>query len=631
MLKLSCLTTLVFILLASNPSYPQCTYNTTTIENMLEPGVSVIEARVKSTSSFWGSAGEMIYTRYELEVYQVFKGDVRRSFDLVTLGGVVGDAAVKVVPTPELRIGDVAIFALKPAVYSLPRFAYQPMQSVIPNGPLATYSPAADEACLPDGRIFSRSALYARITASTGNPPVPVRSFTPPAINRNSMPQVDSITPGWVAAGVGDIVTIYGEGFGEDAGTVFFRDADRGGNGYTAALPWHIVSWTPTSIEVKVPHKAGSGAPMLLTGAGSIGFSPFDININYAFNNLMSSGAFHEPKLIDHNSRDDGGYLFSLSSNTDHNGVAIVDVEGAMDALITAAGAWQDSIGLPMYISGSCPMVHTPFNGSADDGQNVITFDHDEWDIREQLGEQVLAATISRYARCGDSEWELTDVDIVVRRGAQYNEADDLLWSFDGTPATNEIDFQSVMIHEMGHAIQLQHVIDPNAVMHYAATFGASHDGLGIDDDIAGGLHAIAGSRSYSPPVTSCFPMEHFDRQRRLGKYNPGHACLPDEDELIVDGVQSAGMGDATDFDLKIYPNPKPKGIPLQLSVYMEASGEVSLLLFSNNGQLIAQRQVQLAQGRHTLEWPLPDVPSGFYQLLVQHSHGRTPEKIVIP
>lgn len=632
MQKLSCLTTLFFMLLASNVSTAQCSQEHTDLTTLLSPSTMVVEAQVKNASSFWGSGGEMIYTRYELEVFQVFKGKARNTVELIALGGVVGDQAMKVMPSTELQVGEMGVFALKPAVYDLPRSSAAAMQSVAPNGPVVTYSPDYEEAYFFTGEITDRSAAYQKIINETHTVPVRQKAFPKRKIlNRSFMPQIDSITPDLVAAGIGDIITIHGQGFGEGTGTIFFRDADRGGSGYLAALPWHIVSWTTTSIEVKVPHKAGTGSPLMLTSSGGIGFSPYSVNVSYAYNNVMSSGVFYEPKLIDHNSRDDGGYLFSLSSSSSHNGIPVMEVQGAIETLNAAAGAWQDSIGLPIYIGHDCPLVSETINGSLEDGQNVISFDHDEWDIREQLGEQVLAGTVSRYARCGDSEWELTDVDIIIRRGATFNEDDDVHWSFDGTPEENELDFQSVMLHELGHALQLQHVVDPEGVMYYAATFGATTHELGFENDIAGGLHAMMESRAYNPPAIPCFPMDHFDRSRRLGKYSPGHSCAPESEDEEIDGLQIAHSGGIDGFDLEIFPNPKPKGTPLQLSIYMEASGKVSLLLFSNNGQLIVQHQAQLAKGRQTLEWPLPDVPSGFYQLMVQHGRDRVPKKIVIP
>ncbi|MEQ8704026.1 MAG: matrixin family metalloprotease [Phaeodactylibacter sp.] len=631
MQKLSCLITLLIILGISTPGNTQCSQVNTDLRGLLLSGTTVVEAKVRNASSFRGSAEEMIYTRYQLEVYQVFKGDVRSTIELVTLGGVIGDEAMIVAPSTELQVGDLGIFVLKPAVYTLPRGFSSFMQSVLPQGAVVTFDPAAEEAYLFTGEMASRTAVYQKIAAATGVVPTRIRNFPSAGINRVAMPQIDSITPSLVAAGVGEVVTIHGQGFGEGTGTVFFPNADRGGVGYVTTFPWHVVSWTTTAIAIKVPHKAGTGSPLILTSSGGIGFSPVSINISYAYNNVMSSGNFYEPKLIDHKSRDDGGYLFRLSSNGSHNGVPLTTFEPAIAALNAAAGAWQDSIGLPIYIGSDCPAISESINGSLNDGQNVISFDHDQWDIRAQLGEQVLAATISRYAKCGDSEWELTDVDMVIRRGALFNEDDDVVWSFDGTPAANELDFQSVVLHELGHALQLQHVVNPDGVMHYAASFGVTHHELGFEDDIAGGLHAMTGSRAYDPPALACFPAEHFDRARRLGKYNPGHHCTQEEEDLQIQGLQSVPDGIGESYALQVYPNPKPKDSPLQVSIYMEASGNVSLLLFSNNGQLIAQHQTQLAQGRQTLEWPLPDVPSGFYQLLVQHDKNRIPAKIVIP
>lgn len=231
MQKLSCLTTPFFILLASNPSYTQCSLAATAFEDLFAPGTTVVEARVKSAASFWGSAGEMIYTRYELEVYQVFKGNARRSVDLVALGGVVGDAAIQVAPFTGLQVNDVGLFALKPSVYDLPRGYGQTLQSVVPQGAIVTYDPTAEEAYLLNGKTMSRAAVCEAAASAAGRSPVRVREFPAPALNRSMVPQIDSITPEWVAAGVGEVITIHGANFGEGTGTIFFRDADRGGAG----------------------------------------------------------------------------------------------------------------------------------------------------------------------------------------------------------------------------------------------------------------------------------------------------------------------------------------------------------------------------------------------------------------
>lgn len=56
-------------------------------------------------------------------------------------------------------------------------------------------------------------------------------------------------------------------------------------------------------------------------------------------------------------------------------------------------------------------------------------------------------------------------------------------WHFgNDNPAFNQVDFKSVALHEHGHAHQLHHVIDPNAVMHFATSSGQVRYELSDDD-----------------------------------------------------------------------------------------------------------------------------------------------------
>ncbi|NRA49765.1 MAG: hypothetical protein HRU12_11590, partial [Phaeodactylibacter sp.] len=347
------------------------------MSELLASATTVVEAKVVNSSSVWGSRGEMIYTRYELEVYQVFKGEARSTFDLVAPGGVIGSVAISWSPSIDLQHGQSGIFALKPTIYDLPRGATngKAMQSVVAQGALVDYNPVGEEVYLFNGNLATRKRAANKVTAIVGGTPLLLKDLPITEASRFVMPQIDSIVPDVVSAGIGDVITIYGSGFGEGTGTIFFPNADKGGQGFVAAHPWHIESWTTTSISVSVPHKAGTGAPLLLTTNGGIKHSPVEVQVTFAYNNVMSSGAFHKPKLIDHKSRDDGGYLFTLNDNSAHSGVPVAAYEPVLAALNAAAGAWQDSIGLPIYIGEHCPMVSESFSGSLDDGHNVISFD----------------------------------------------------------------------------------------------------------------------------------------------------------------------------------------------------------------------------------------------------------------
>lgn len=267
--------------------------------------------------------------------------------------------------------------------------------------------------------------------------------------------QIDFIMFEWVVVGVGDIIIIYGENFGEGMGIIFFWDVDWGGQGYIVVFLWYIVFWIIIVIEIKVFYKVGFGIFLIFMSFGGIGFSLFFVNIIYVYNNVMSFGVFYEFKFIDYNSWDDGGYLFIFSNNMNYNGVFLVEVEGVIEVFNVVVGVWQDLIGLLIYIGDDCLMVFVMVNGSFNDGQNIISFDYDEWDIWEQLGEQVFVVIIFCYVCCGDFEWEFIDVDMVIWWGVYYNEIDDVVWFFSGIFVVDELDFQLVVLYELGYVFQL--------------------------------------------------------------------------------------------------------------------------------------------------------------------------------
>ncbi len=634
MQKLSCLVTLIVLLnVASNPSYAQCTHPLHSLDVYLGKSTQVVEATVVDAQSLWGSRGQYIYTLYGLEVHQVFKGVSKRYLTVAVLGGTVGGDAMAVAPASSLAIGQTGIYALRPPASPSILPGGTVLWPVFSAGAVAVYSPARDKALVLGREQVSLPEARRLVARHTGQPFSQGGIEPALPVLRSPSAQVEGVDPQSVAAGTGQTITIQGQGFGPAPGTVFFADADNGGNGFVAALPWHVEEWTNSKITVKVPHRAGTGPILIMDGDGGIAFSPFELEVSYAYTNVLSSGQIYAPKLVDHPSRADGGYLFRISGNQSENGASFAEVAGAEAALLAAAGAWQDSVGLPLYIGHDCPAETSIAFGSEDDGVNLISFDHDAWSVPAQIGENVLAATISRYARCGDSAWELVDVDIIIRRGQAQNEAEtSLKWSFAGSPAEDELDFQTVLLHELGHALQLQHVVDPDGVMHYAATHGVAKHELGSEDDIKGGAHALIASRQYDPPQLPCYPLDHFGRSRRLGKYNPGIECgLVYNEDNDIQSMQQADQGPAAAaVSLEAYPNPKTKGAPLQLSVYTAQDGHAELRLYGAGGQLMRQKAMMLSAGTHTIQWALPGLPAGIYWLLLLTEQDRLPLMITI-
>lgn len=72
-------------------------------------------------------------------------------------------------------------------------------------------------------------------------------------------------------------------------------------------------------------------------------------------------------------------------------------------------------------------------------------------------------------------------------------------WSLDGTPANNEIDFFTVALHEIGHALGLDHSADQNALMYPSYTLGTVKS-LGADD--IEGIGVLYGVSAVPEPST---------------------------------------------------------------------------------------------------------------------------------
>ena len=80
----------------------------------------------------------------------------------------------------------------------------------------------------------------------------------------------------------------------------------------------------------------------------------------------------------------------------------------------------------------------------------------------------------------------MNEIDIV------FTTRTDVEWYYGtGTVPFAEFDFKSVALHELGHALQLGHIINPNAAMHYSISNGASSYNL-TQNEIDGALHTTA-------------------------------------------------------------------------------------------------------------------------------------------
>ncbi|MBS1251069.1 MAG: hypothetical protein MAG451_00098 [Anaerolineales bacterium] len=129
--------------------------------------------------------------------------------------------------------------------------------------------------------------------------------------------------------------------------------------------------------------------------------------------------------------------------NTNTSGVSSTQAVAAIQA---AADTWTNVSGADFTFTYSDEPSSATDKGR--NGKNEIVW-------KTQTGTSTLATTWVWYWTTG---LEIFEADMVIN--------DYYTWDTSGSPAGNEVDLQSVALHEFGHYLQLEHDGDPNAVMY---------------------------------------------------------------------------------------------------------------------------------------------------------------------
>ena len=619
---------LVCLCISNKNLIAQCTTLHPEIEEQFAKSELVVEGKVIATESFYDKEAAFIYTKNLITVHKAFKGIPKsETITLITLGGTIDDEAIVFSGALKLDIGASGVFFLRQyaghRIASETSLFYRPLAE---QDSYISYRPDWKEAYSYGQVYYKLESLYEKLERLGGSSFIELQEATLNVI-RNPGMHVSEISPSIANAGAEDTIYIHGEGFGDIPGTIFYSNADNGGFGYTSTFPWHIISWSDSVLVSRVPHKAGTG-DMIILGSNSIAFSQHELDVQYAHTNVLSSHVFHQPQLVDEGDDENGGYLFRISDNAENSGVPIMEEEGAYEAILRAVNTWRDSSAAPLYFSRDCPFTELQMPGGLDDDINLITFDNDVWDLDIEVSPYTLAVTISRYIRCSGTDWEVSDIDIILRRDGNPNGiGGSITWNFSETePHEGALDFQTVVLHELGHALQLQHVVDPEAVMHYSTTFGEAKRNLGELDDEAGADYVLGHSFSYEPPQLNCWPTSHFSTDRTLHPYDENNVCKPDTS-------LAEGFYQATDDDhhhkIIAYPNPVKKGEQLLIEYINVTEREILIELFSVQGQALLSEKVHSHSGSNKIKVVLPLLDAGLYLLKLDDGAEIYRQKIV--
>lgn len=442
----------------------------------------IVEAEVTASQGEWDAAHQHIFTRQRLRVFQVLKGTLpdTAALPLLVEGGQVGLDRQELTNTLQpLALGQQGIFFLVPAPWGgvAPAYAaYASSQGVI------VYDQAQGTAAEP-ARTYANWNAARLQTAQLSGQSVQVLRASPrraagparPSSTQQTLaPVISSFSPAQTTAGTGAVLTIRGSGFGASRGSggVDLRNADDGGATTTRVLDRDYLSWSDTEIRLRVPsvatggHPAGTGLVGVATSDGTTASSNTALTIVYALTNVSNTAGTlaDRPNHVATNAT--GGLTFHLGPNFRAN-------TAASAAWLRALERWRCSTGINWDLGSDAAA-----NTIASDKANVIAFDDGT------LPARVLGRTTSYYQGCyspqGDIVFYVAEVD------QQFTTS--LTFQFGPGPATSgQYDFESVTVHELGHAQQLAHLIRLGAIMHYGLAAGANLRTLDPLSDVAGG------------------------------------------------------------------------------------------------------------------------------------------------
>ena len=432
----------------------------------------IVRGEQTSASSFVDASSGNLFTRNLVKVTAYLKGSLRDSqIAIITPGGVIHDRATLVSPSLKITPNQEYVFLLDadqtkipsdPAKSSLRQFvAYADQQGAI----------AYQAGMYRD--MFAKSAqseiaLFRAIEALTG-----MQAVSPTGHKLNlrddsakvaGQKVITNLSPNPSVAGTSnpsDFLTIDGSGFGSTAGTVLYANADDGGATFiTSGVASDNVSWSDLQIVNKIAADAGTG-PISINGAMT---SAGTLTIQYAYNVINSDFAGfpniqRQPYfLVDKNT--DGGLTFTYNT-------AFAANTPAIEAFERAFSNWRCASLVNFRVDQSNTSTTAV---AALDGENIVTFS-------SALPAGVLGRATSRFqasatGACNqnDTVWWVDEIDLEFATEPPLN----LDWNFGPDPATVlEFDFESVALHELGHAIGLGHVIAPGALMHFSLSEGA--------------------------------------------------------------------------------------------------------------------------------------------------------------
>ena len=474
----------------------------------------IAEGKVIAQKSFWNDAHTMIFTSNTVEVYKTFKGQTTTStIEVMTQGGSVGTQAVDVSELLSLHKGQTGIFFCYENTAGLKSPSRQTLYDVYSSDQgFLRYNYATNTATAPFATYSDiENNLYSLIEKQTGITKTVVNasfsvgkllkmqaSSSSNGVQTTLAPTISFFVPTTVNGGAlndpaNNVLTINGSGFGNTPGgsaAILFKDGNNDNTAPDYSVPYnspYVVSWKDNAIVIKVPGRAATGKIAVVlndgatqaTSATSLTVFFSILNFQFDFSSVgVDTVIVGEPRLMNTNSQ--GGYTYKFGADTAGKSINFA-TDAAAATFNRAVTTWKDLVGANLVAGGT-----TTVQKVGNDNINVVEYDNLNTGV-PAMAEGVLEVTYSFGTICYQPtpftlfNAQKSGFDILIRNP---NVSTGGVVNFETGPCfpvVTTYDLENIILHEVGHALNLMHIndgyqvtnnayahVNPGKIMHYS-------------------------------------------------------------------------------------------------------------------------------------------------------------------